>query len=85
MKDVTTKDGRVFYWLCNIPYTRLNGTTTELAIWHSACTECGAPFTVSTPLSGKSEAFGRKRCDTHKLTAAQVRDKWVAAVRANRC
>lgn len=75
MDDVVTKDGRVFYHLANVPYTRRDGSQTELAVWHSACVVCGASFTVTTPTEGRwpgSDSFGAKHCAAHKLTKAQV-------------
>lgn len=80
MNDVTTKDGRVFYFLANTPYTKKDGTEIELAVWHSQCAECGAPFTIQTPTNGVSEAFGRKHCDAHKLTKEQVSKVWSASM-----
>jgi hypothetical protein len=69
MNNVTTPDGRVFYWLANIPHARKDGSATELAVWHSACVVCGGAFTVATPLDfSTSKAFGQKRCDNHKRT-----------------
>lgn len=83
MNDVTTPDGRVFYWLANIPHARKDQSLTELAVWHSACAVCGSAFTVATPANPKaSNAFGRKHCDEHKLTAEQIRANWADAVRA---
>lgn len=72
MNDHITKDGRTFWWLANIPYEREDKTHTEIAVWHSPCVVCGVPFTVATPSNGVSKAFGRKHCDAHKLTTAEV-------------
>ena len=67
MNDVTTPDGRVFYWLANIPHIRKDGSSTEIAVWHSACAECGGAFTVTAPLDySTSKAFAQKRCSAHK-------------------
>jgi hypothetical protein len=84
MNDHITKDGRTFWWLANIPYERKDKTHTEIAVWHSPCVVCGAPFTVSTPTSGVSESFGRKHCDEHKLTPAEVTKRWRAAIVQNK-
>lgn len=65
---VTTPDERVFTWLAFKPYTRKDGTDTELSVWHSTCAICGEPFAVATPKTGNSKAFYRKHCDSHKLT-----------------
>lgn len=61
-------DGRVFTWLAMKPYTRKDGTDTELSVWQSACAICDEPFTVATPKTGNTKAFYRKHCDSHKLT-----------------
>lgn len=67
MNDVTTQDGRVFYWLANIPYVRKDGSETEIAVWHSSCSVCRAPFTVATPMDfGTSKSFFAKHCKKHK-------------------
>ena len=75
-----TKDGRLFAFTGAEPYTRKDGTQTTLHCWIGACLVCGADFTVKTPqqLDG-SKAFGRKHCDTHKLTREQVNVLWSAA------
>lgn len=63
-------DERVFTWQSFKPYTRKDGTDTELSIWHSTCAICDEPFTVATPKAGNTKAFYRKHCDDHKLTIA---------------
>lgn len=83
MNDVTTQDGRVFYWLANIPYTREDGSETELGIWHSECAVCSASFTISIPVGNTtSNSFGRKHCNAHKLTKSQVSALWGARINA---
>ena len=79
MTDAQTQDGRVFKWLTFEPYTRKDGTETELSVWESACAVCGAPFTVATPRTGASKAFGRKHCDTHKLNKQEASALWSKA------
>jgi hypothetical protein len=73
---VNTDDGRIFKWLEFKPYTRKDGTGTELSIWGSTCAICGALFTVATPKAGDSKAFGRKHCDAHKLTQQENAAQW---------
>lgn len=72
MDDRKTPDGRVFYWLANVPHERADGSATEVAIWYSRCAICGAAFSVATPTSGDSKAFGRKHCDQHKRPSAHL-------------
>lgn len=47
------------------PYTRKDGSETELATWRGACAVCGGPKFVKTPatcnLDGSS-SFGLRRC-----------------------
>ena len=86
MTNVRTTDGRVFKRTGVVPYTRLDGTSTMLAVWVSSCAKCGAAFRVSTPEGGTpatSHAFGRKHCDQHKLTQREIGQRGRAAIRAN--
>lgn len=73
MKTHITPDGRIFSHTAVEPYTRKNGTQTELKIWEAKCSrqDCEKTFTVKTPAGGTadSKAFGRKHCDDHKATA----------------
>jgi hypothetical protein len=39
--NVNLPDGRIFTWLAFKPYTRKDGTDTELSIWQSTCFICG--------------------------------------------
>ena len=80
--ETNTPDGRIFKWLEFKPYTRKDGTGTELSIWNSNCVICGTLFTVATPKAGDSKAFGRKHCDTHKLTKHETAAQWVKRMSA---
>lgn len=71
MAAVRRKEARLFRLVALVPYTRRDGSETELAVWEGACVVCGQPFTVSTPKpnpSGRviSKSFERTRCDEHK-------------------
>ncbi|HNT63771.1 MAG TPA: hypothetical protein PKH90_13065 [Candidatus Desulfobacillus denitrificans] len=71
MAAVRRKEARLFRLVALVPYTRRDGSETELAVWEGACVVCGLPFSVSTPkpnLSGRviSKSFERTRCDLHK-------------------
>lgn len=78
-ESITTPDSRVFKWLAFKPYTRKDGTDTELSIWQSACAICGEAFTVATPKDGTGKAFCRKHCDSHKLTKEAITALWSKA------
>jgi hypothetical protein len=84
MKAIQTDDGRRFVCIGAQPYTRKDGSETALLVWQAQCVECGAPFTIKTPHYAReasdSKAFGRKRCDAHKLTREQAAANWGAAI-----
>ena len=47
------------------PYTRKDGTETELAVWQGHCKACNKPFTVRTPAEtylASSGSFDAARC-----------------------
>ena len=77
---VKTRDGRLFSFTGAEPYTRRDGTETNLLCWRGLCLVCGAGFTVKTPPDfDSSKAFGRKHCELHKLTPEQLQGLWTAA------
>lgn len=56
------------------PYTRKDGSETELAVWQGACVVCGGHKFVKTPVGaglGNSSSFDLRRCS--KCIAAQRR------------
>ncbi len=61
MSEVTFKG-----WLLvgQEPYTRRDGSGTQLAVWVRPCAECLGTAVAKTPVAGyeTSKAFGRKRC-----------------------
>lgn len=84
MKTYTAKSGRVFEWQHTKPYTRKDGSATELDVWASTCAHpgCETEFTVTVPLGSVPDyckAFGTVHCKAHKLTAAEVTQRWAAA------
>ena len=46
------------------PYTRRDGSDTQLAVWVRPCAECLGTAVAKTPVAGyeTSKAFTRKRC-----------------------
>lgn len=79
--------GRLWQEVGREPYTRVDGTETELIRWQSQCAKCEAPFVVTTPSEGafwKSKSFEMVHCKAHRLTKAQVTARWQEAVQAGR-
>lgn len=49
------------------PYTRTDGTKTQIKLWQSQCVKCSAPIFCKTPMDeSTSRAFGLKHCNEHK-------------------
>jgi hypothetical protein len=59
---------RTFTQIGERPYQRLDGRMTALAIWQSACVECGTMFQVTTTIgtTGKSNSFDVVHCLAHR-------------------
>lgn len=65
--------GRAWVLVGREPYTRKDGTVTELLRWQTPCAVCGTLFEIKTSVAHEtSKAFGAKHCAAHKLTQAQV-------------
>jgi len=69
---------RLFQLVGSVPYTRLDGTATTLALWRGHCRQCGNAFTIATPMPVEdsrmsSKAFERVHCDAHKRGAKRCR------------
>ena len=79
--QITLRDGRKFDLCGEEPYTRKDGTATVLKVWKATCAVCGTPFKVRTPANVREEyeskAFGRKHCDTHKLSRKEATQRWL--------
>lgn len=68
---VRRSEARIFRLVAIAPYTRIDGSETEIAVWEGTCAKCGAPFTITTPRPGPlgrivSKNFQRVSCDRHK-------------------
>lgn len=48
------------------PYTRKDGSETDLKVWRGACRVCGTPIFCKTNWE-KSHAFESKNCYMHRL------------------
>lgn len=54
------------------PYTRRDGSQTELLIWRSNCAKCGDSFECTSP--AQSENFSpNRRCALHKRPGTKVK------------
>lgn len=74
MEDHITPDGRVFTHTATEPYTRKDGTQTNLDVWMGVCArqDCDKTFEVKTPAENTAtKAFCRKHCDDHKATPSE--------------
>lgn len=78
--------GRTWIEVGREPYTRKDGTHTELTIWHTKCAKCDAMVEVTTPAGGveKSKAFEAQHCNAHKLTRSEVFDRRRTAFKARK-
>lgn len=65
-------DGQRYDKIGHEPYTRIDGSHTQLAVWQSHCAECGAPFQFRAP-ARKRKLIPNRRCDRHKRPGVRVR------------
>lgn len=65
-------NGQLYVAIATRPHTCLDGRETILAIWESACADCGAAFTTTTPLHA-SRFEPSRRCQRHKRPGQPVR------------
>jgi hypothetical protein len=68
---VKTRNGVQVYLPVEVkPFTRSNGTKTQVVIWESRCRECGAIFRVASGTSKERLKYGPGivRCETHRRT-----------------
>lgn len=56
------------------PHTRVDGSQSKLLVWRAPCWECGAPFDVTTPITGFSKTPSR-RCPRHRRPGIKVRGR----------
>lgn len=67
--DAYVRRGRMWTAVGFEPYTRKDGTETELAVWRGHCTRCNSAFLVKTPavlLLDSSGSFDTARCPACK-------------------
>lgn len=76
-------NGRTWTLRGREPYTRKDGSRTELLVWETACAVCGGPFQVKTPaaLWRLSQGFAQVHCEAHKLTRKQATARWLQSFR----
>ncbi|WP_165938445.1 hypothetical protein [Parafrankia sp. BMG5.11] len=69
--DARIYRGQVYRPICTRPHLCRDGRQTLLAVWESHCVQCGAPFTLTTPLhAGKFQP--NRRCQQHKRPGSTV-------------
>lgn len=69
-----THKGRTWTATGREPYTRADGTATELIRWCTQCAKCDRLVEIRTPLKYETtKAFGAKHCELHKMTQGEVR------------
>lgn len=84
-KEHVTKDGRKFTFVENKPYRRKDGADSQIMVWASGCVQCGARFTVTTPIGfANTKAFALVHCAMHRLNPAQTSARGMAVIKANR-
>lgn len=87
MRTIERK-GRLWVETGEEPYIRKDGKATTLIVWSCRCAAegCEASVDVKTPATGyeTSKAFEAKHCPAHKLTKAQVTERWQQAIKASR-
>lgn len=75
-------------WTCvgRVPYTRKDGSTTELMRWRIQCAKCEEMVDVTTPSTSfeTSHSFDMKHCAAHKLTNEEIFALGRAQKRANK-
>lgn len=70
--------GQLYYFDRTEPYTRVDGSQTQLHVWVSHCAHCGEPFECRTP--AKAGRFQpNRRCAEHKRPGSRVRVEGGAA------
>lgn len=67
---------RLFYFEKIKPHVRRDGVEIMLAVWRGYCHQCGAAFTLASPMPGEdgrivSKCFGRVHCDACKRGVAR--------------
>lgn len=69
--DTRTSNGQEYRLIGFQPYTRANGSETELALWEGHCAQCGAPFLIRLALSF-AKFQPNRRCAKHKSPGKRV-------------
>ena len=67
--DEYVRKGRLWVATGFEPYTRKDGSQTELAVWKGHCKKCDGAFSVKTPVGldpDRYNCFEVVRCPTHR-------------------
>jgi hypothetical protein len=63
--------GQVYLCIDIEPHTCRDGRETRLAVWRSACAECGGPFVFRLPVSHR-KFMPSRRCTKHRRPGVRV-------------
>lgn len=69
---VVDLDGQGYELVGLEPYTRTDGSKTQLMVWSAPCATCGDPFTVKSGMTFKAP---NRRCDGCKRTGKPVKGR----------
>ena len=80
-----TSRGRTWREVSREPYTRKDGSQTELITWQIKCAKCDEMVRISTPAVNfeKSNAWGATHCPAHKIKKGEIFEYWRAQKKAN--
>ncbi|GAC1550099.1 MAG: hypothetical protein NVS2B5_05730 [Beijerinckiaceae bacterium] len=70
--EVRMYDNDIYRCVGLQPYTRRDGSQTNLVIWETECPRCGEPFTCLTPIDS-SKFQPNRRCIRHRRPGQRVR------------
>ncbi len=58
--------GQLYYFDRTEPYTRVDGSQTQLRVWVSYCAQCGEPFEYRTTARSRITFTPSRRCPEHR-------------------
>ena len=72
--DVRHYLGQRYIAVAAKPYTRADGTETQIIVWESPCADCGEPFLCPAPAAA-ARFQPNRRCPKHKRPGQRVRER----------